>query len=204
MQTSAHSHRPFACTLWVALAAVAASAGAQPTLVGNSPFAPSGLASGGLAAPAQDFELAGSTSEGSNVTICIYERQAKRSQWIPVGGISDGIRVVSYDATRDQAVVVIGGVRKDIAMRKPTYTGKGASGAPAAVAMALPAAPAPVADDSARRVPDAPALGGKPEQEQREARMLVSDLLEIGVQQRKAYQDARQKAAAGTPPAPSN
>jgi hypothetical protein len=27
--------------------------------------------------------------------------------------------------------------------------------------------------------------------------MLVSDLLEIGVQQRKAYQDAKQKAAAG-------
>jgi hypothetical protein len=30
--------------------------------------------------------------------------------------------------------------------------------------------------------------------------MLVSDLLEIGVQQRKAYQEAKQKAAPGTPP----
>jgi hypothetical protein len=30
--------------------------------------------------------------------------------------------------------------------------------------------------------------------------MLVSDLLEIGVQQRKAYQDAKLKAAAATPP----
>jgi hypothetical protein len=30
--------------------------------------------------------------------------------------------------------------------------------------------------------------------------MLVSDLLEIGVQQRKAYQDAKLKAAQGTPP----
>jgi hypothetical protein len=34
--------------------------------------------------------------------------------------------------------------------------------------------------------------------------MLVSDLLEIGVQQRKAYQDAKQRAASGTPPAPQN
>ena len=40
--------------------------------------------------------------------------------------------------------------------------------------------------------------------DQREARMLVSDLLEIGVQQRKAFQDARQKAAAATPTPPQN
>jgi hypothetical protein len=40
--------------------------------------------------------------------------------------------------------------------------------------------------------------------EQREARMLVSDLLEIGVQQRKAYQDAKQKAASEPPAQPTN
>jgi hypothetical protein len=34
--------------------------------------------------------------------------------------------------------------------------------------------------------------------------MLVSDLLEIGIQQRKAYQEAKQKAASGTPPPPDN
>jgi len=34
--------------------------------------------------------------------------------------------------------------------------------------------------------------------------MLVSDLLEIGIQQRKAYQEAKQKAAAATPPSPDN
>jgi hypothetical protein len=34
--------------------------------------------------------------------------------------------------------------------------------------------------------------------------MLVSDLLEIGVQQRKAYQEAKMKAAPGTPPPPEN
>jgi hypothetical protein len=41
-------------------------------------------------------------------------------------------------------------------------------------------------------------------QDQREARMLVSDLLEIGVQQRKAYQDAKEKAAAQSSPQPTN
>jgi hypothetical protein len=34
--------------------------------------------------------------------------------------------------------------------------------------------------------------------------MLVSDLLEIGVQQRKAYQDAKQKAASEPPVQPTN
>jgi hypothetical protein len=49
-----------------------------------------------------------------------------------------------------------------------------------------------------------PAATATPEQEQREARMLVSDLLEIGVQQRKAYQDAKQKAAEAPVPGQSN
>jgi hypothetical protein len=34
--------------------------------------------------------------------------------------------------------------------------------------------------------------------------MLVSDLLEIGVQQRKAYQDAKLKASQGGTAAPGN
>jgi hypothetical protein len=34
--------------------------------------------------------------------------------------------------------------------------------------------------------------------------MLVSDLLEIGIQQRKAYQEAKQKAAAAPHPPSAN
>jgi hypothetical protein len=96
------------------------------------------------------------------------------------------------------AVVMISGTRKEISMRKASV----AAASPAPVNRApvnfvtsqalVSNAPAPP-----------PAVAGTPEQEQREARMLVSDLLEIGVQQRKAYQDAKQKAASGAP-APQN
>jgi hypothetical protein len=36
-----------------------------------------------------------------------------------------------------------------------------------------------------------------------EARMMVSDLLEIGMQQRKAYEDARNQPAASAPAQPT-
>ena len=198
---------PLSPGLIPALAALAAVAvggvvtgRAQTTLVGNSPFAPSGLGGAGAAAAPQDFELAGSTAEGSAVTICVYERRTKHSQWIPVGGIGDGIKVVSYDGTHDRAVVIVAGVRKEISMRKATY------GAPLPVSGYRPmptvaSVPAPAPEPVGGPPPAATAT---PEQEQREARMLVSDLLEIGVQQRKAYQDAKQKAAAAPAPGQSN
>jgi hypothetical protein len=192
--------------LFLAVLAVACSAGAsfgQMSLVGNSPFAPSGNAmTAGSAAPAQDYELAGATSEDQQISVCIFERQAKRSAWIPVGGNVDGIHVISFDNNHDIAVVMVGGQRKEISMRKATV-GKSspaaaprtnlAANTPAALAAPIASAPQPL-----------PAAASAPEQEQREARMLVSDLLEIGVQQRKAYQDAKQKAAAGQPPTPDN
>ena len=61
--------------------------------------------------------------------------------------------------------------------------------------------PAPVSAPIAAAPPEAV---GSAAREQLEARMLVSDLLEIGIQQRKAYQEAKQKAAAATPPSPDN
>lgn len=192
------------------MAALASAAGAaagfgQVTLVGNSPFAPA--AGSGAAGPAQAeaIELSGSSVQGSDVSVCIYERQAKRSQWIPVGGVCDGIHVISFDAAHDKAVVNVGGAFKELTLRKATFASTG----PAPVARAAapvsaqaaplvqPAFPGPVASP-------APAPPADAVTEQREARMLVSDLLEIGVQQRKAYQEARQKAASEPPAQPSN
>jgi hypothetical protein len=194
--------------LFPALAILAAAAAAgivtargQTTLVGDSPFAPSGMGAAGAAAAPQDFELAGSTSEGSAVTVCVYERRTKHSQWIPVGGIGDGIKVVSFDGAHDRAVVIVAGVRKEIAMRKATY------GAPLPVSgnrpmLVVASVQAPPPDPVG--APPPAAAAATPEQEQREARMLVSDLLEIGVQQRKAYQDAKLKAATAPAPGQSN
>jgi hypothetical protein len=178
---------------------IAGSGFGQSSLVANSPFSPNGAASAGAGAPAEAYELAGSSIEGSDMSVCIFERQAKHSQWIPVGGDVDGVRVVSYDPANDTAVVMIGGSRKELSMRK------------AAVAVLNPpssnrtpqvvSTPAPVSAPIAAAPPEAV---GSAAREQREARMLVSDLLEIGIQQRKAYQEAKQKAAVATPPSPDN
>ncbi len=178
---------------------IAGSGFGQSSLVVNSPFSPNGTASLGAGAPAEAYELAGSSIEGSDMSVCIFERQAKHSQWIPVGGDVDGVRVISYDPANDTAVVMIAGSRKELSMRK------------AAVAVLNPASPnrtpQVVSTPAAVSAPIAaapPEAVGSAAREQREARMLVSDLLEIGIQQRKAYQEAKQKAAAATPPSPDN
>jgi hypothetical protein len=190
--------RPFA---WAALGSAVAASG--QTLVADSPFGPSGTAGAAAAGPAEAYELAGSSVEGSEVSVCIFERQAKRSEWIPVGGISNGVHVISFDPAHDRAVVTIGGARKELSLRKSTVAAMNGTTAPAAPA-ALAAAPAYVPPAPAEVEPAAPPTVASNARDQREARMLVSDLLEIGAQQRKAYQEAKQKAAATTPAQPSN
>ena len=166
----------------------------QTALVANSPFAPSSVV-GAAAAPAEAYQLAGASVQGSDTTVCIYAQQTKRSQWIPVGGESDGIHVISYDGARDTAIVMIAGSRREISMRKTVVSSVGqfAASRPFQPAEAPAAAVVPISSA-------APEPADKLVQEQREARMLVSDLLEIGVQQRKAYQEAKQRAASGAQP----
>jgi hypothetical protein len=184
----------------LALLAGGAAAFGQGALVVHSPFGPAGGASGGAGGTPEAYELAGSTVQGKDVAVCIFERQAKHSRWIPVGGVTDGIRVISFDAAHDVAVVSVEGAIKELAMRKPTIAPLGSQ----SMAVAEPAAPAPpppqVVGNAAGASPKSAQVIA---QEQREARMLVSDLLEIGVQQRKAYQEAKRKAAEASPQ-PSN
>jgi len=173
---------------------------AQSTLVKDSPFGAAGVAGLAANAPAEAYELAGSSVEGKDVSVCIFERQAKRSQWISVGADADGIRVVSYDPSNDTAVVMIAGSRKELAMRTAAVAATG----PVSSVRVAQAAPPPEAPSAQIASAPVPAVG-TPAHEQREARMLVSDLLEIGIQQRKAYQEAKQRAAAaGAQPAPDN
>jgi hypothetical protein len=184
----------------MALAALgcAGSSFGQTALVANSPFAASGTAASSAGTAGQDFELAGSSRTGTEVSVCIFERQAKHTEWIPVGGTTDGIRVISFDSLHDKAVVMISGQRREISMRTAAVASLPQQASPRAD-VASSAAASPLVP-----VNTPPAALGTPEQQQREARMLVSDLLEIGVQQRKAYQDAKLKASQGGTAAPGN
>jgi hypothetical protein len=185
-------HAPIRRLRLPALAALGcATAAFGQTLVSRSPFMPSGSAAAGANGPAPAYELAGSSVDGSDVSVCVFERQSKHSQWISVGETVNGIQVISFDPAHDRAEVSISGERKELSMR--------------ATSVAATTGAVPNATNFA--VSTDPAVPSTPEaiaHDQREARMLVSDLLEIGVQQRKAYQDAKQKAASETPAPPSN
>ena len=185
-------------------ALVGASLGFGQTLAVHSPFMIGGSAGAAASAPAEAYELAGSSVQGADISVCIYERGAKRSQWISVGDTVDGVHVVSFNPQEDRAVVTISGATKELSLRKAApasatqslaYALRGPPSGSSQVASIMPLAPTGAA---------APSTPESAAREQKEARMLVSDLLEIGVQQRKAYQDAKQKSAADASSQPAN
>jgi hypothetical protein len=164
-------------------------------------------------AQAETIEFAGVMGEGKQLVVNVYDKTSRHGRWIPVGGTVDGYTVTAYDPLRDQIVVKVADQQKILTLRK-------ASGPTAAPAVSLQnmnfnlpppapvpavatsgsetlAAPAPAAAEPAAAKPAAPAAPTTIARQEEEARMLVSDLLEIGMAQRKAYEEAAQKKAAG-------
>lgn len=165
--------------LLAALAFCAASAGGALAqgLSTDSPFMPAGGAAAALPGAQGAHELVGIIATSSQTLVGITQTATKKSVWIPVGKVVDGIEVVSCDPKQDRAVIRVNGETKTLALRA------------ANVSPAAPGGPATVSTLPALAKP-----GSQAEQE-REARMLVSDLMEIGMQQRKAYEEAQRKAA---------
>jgi hypothetical protein len=216
----------------IALVVSLAAAEAGGGLPKKSPFEVRGVASAPAAAASETIEFAGVSSIGKKTDLIFYDKTAKKSHWIAPGETKEGIAVINYDARREEAVVKINGVQKTLALRKaagPVGGARPATGLPGGfntyagpstppAVNALPAANpvnAAVSGASSTNPPPqptapAPAPGSPAEiqaRQETEARMLVSDLLEIGMAQRRAYEEAQRKAAeAGmqTQPAPAN
>jgi hypothetical protein len=201
-----HWHR---CRQALALAGILLGASsltlAQGSLTGTSPFLPSDSAgvTAANAAPS-DYVLAGSSVSGGVAVVCVVQSDTKRSRWIAVGETVDGIQVLSFDADHDRAVVIAHGARKTLTLRKAAVSALPAVASTPVSAPVMPVAPALLAASTAAPAPTLPPppLGppGSEARAETEARMMVSDLLEIGMQQRKAYEDARNQPA-GPPPA---
>jgi hypothetical protein len=138
------------------------------------------------------LRLSGISVIGGKTYVSIYDGREKMSRWIAVGGVLGDIEVVSCDTEKDRSVVRVAGELKVLDLQKPAVV---AGAAPAldvtAAAAAFGAQPA----ESAGVVP-ASVISPAQAEEEREARMLVTDLLEISIQQRKAYEDAQKTAAA--------
>ena len=196
-----------------------------------SPFMPPAAAMA-AASPSETLEFAGINVMGAKTFVSVYDKQAKKGRWISVGGSDAGISVLAYDPRREQIVVKSGDSQKTLTLRKSTGALNAPTPAdvlpPAAGFAAPPIAPiiqkiqppppestdltgpanppatppaGPVFDPNAKPTGEAKPLTVARQEE--EARMLVSDLLEIGMAQRKAYEEAQKKAASGPPDQPA-
>lgn len=211
------------CSLLLVAAASSVFAAEGTVAPKKSPFLPTAQAGGPAAAADETIEFAGVSSVGSRTHLIFHDKAAKKNRWVVLGETVEGISAVSYDPRREQAVVKVNGVQKTLALRKAS----GPVNAPAApppvmTAMPLPAnqvnvlpatftavppttnggtpADPTAATPSAPPPPAASAGPVTPEQiakQEIDARMLVSDLLEIGMAQRRAYEEAQRKAAQG-------
>lgn len=208
----------------VLLVAVASSATAAEKGMGlpkNSPFMPATTAAAPMEAAHERIEFSGVSSVGKKTDLIFYDKTTKKSHWIGLGETKEGIAVLNYDEQREQAVVKMNGIEKVLPLRKGARMGGGprpVTTLPAASGFAIPAPlpgatlvqkiqpPSPDASTSSMPAPSgtaAPAQPTTPEAQaqvkaETEARMLVSDLLEIGMAQRKAYEEAQRKAADGS------
>lgn len=183
---------------------------------GDSPFLPpAGAVSVAANSPTENLEFAGWNSVGGKTYISIFDKQAKKSRWILVGGAEGGLSVLAYDPRREQVVVKSGDLQKTLTLRKSNGVAAGPAPVallPAASGFAAPAAPVvnsfqpPPPPSGPALEPNAkPPADPKPQtiaRQEEEARMLVSDLLEIGMAQRKAYEEAQKKASEQPAPPP--
>jgi len=150
----------------------------------DSPFLPpaSQAANGGQSSK-DAYELAGLSASSRETQICIFDTQTKRSHWITIGSAYGDVQAVSCDLASDQAVIIAHGSRISLTMRKTSLPKQGR--APAGIAR--PPTYGPQVIESAEQHAES-------QKQALEARMLVSDLMDISMQQRKAYEEAQKKA----------
>jgi len=143
-----------------------------------SPFLPP---DSGRAAPVSvpaptlaNLQFAGVLSFGREVLISVYDVRTNEGVWIPVGGEAQGIRIITYDPENEEVTVLSAGVTARLKLREAQFVGVG---------MIKP-------------LPTLEQEYGRPltvEEEETEARMLVSDLLEIGMKERARQRELRRK-----------
>jgi hypothetical protein len=211
--------RTFQIAVLTLLGAVGARAADSPPVAAGpkaSPFMPPANAATAPTAvdSGETLEFAGISSVGSRTDYIVHDRTAKKSHWLGMGETKNGIALVSHDARRDVLTISANGVQKQLPLRKAAASGNRPPVAPLVTVSqstnpsstdssvispppSLPQPPSPQPVTSAQTEPrPAPSQETIVKQET-EARMLVSDLLEIGMAQRRAYEEAQRRSASG-------
>ncbi len=190
---------PFRLTLLTCLAVLFAIAGdlaAQNALPKESPFGRPSNAPTAAVAPDEQFEFAGVSLMGSRTDLILYDKAAKKSRWITLGETVEGVSALNYNSQREEAIVRIRGTEKTLPLRKPSPVRSAAPAMPANAAPGITTLPANAAPAiTLTSAAPAPVPVNPQAKAETEARMLVSDLLEIGMAQRRAYEEAQRKAA---------
>ena len=125
-----------------------------------------------------NLEFSGVMSFGQQTLVSVHDLQSDKSVWIAVGDEAEGVRVVNYDPTAKEVTVLSAGVTRKLKLREAQLAG----------GMLI------------RPLPTLEQEYGRPltvEEEETEARMLVSDLLEIGMKERERQRELRKQAASG-------
>ena len=192
------------------LAATAMGAEPGSSLSRISPFNRAAAAGGTVEAANEAIEFAAVSTIGKKTELVFFDKVAKKNHWIAKGETKGGIALLNYDASREQAVVKINGLEKTLSLRKahgPAGAGRVVAAVPTGFNVATPNMTTAPAILTAATVttplpqPTVPAAPQTQAQQETEARMLVSDLLEIGMAQRKAYEEKQKQAGGGEPAA---
>jgi hypothetical protein len=179
------------CTIALGLA-VTIAVSAEPTK--DSPFGQAGTTPPPPVAALDAIDFAGVSTVGNRTMINLYDKQQKRSFWVEAGKPTGDLTVTNYDSAHDQITLKTRSGEKVLPLRPPSAVVNGT--APTAAPVATPALSAPAPTGGAAT----PTQSLSQARQEEEARMLVSDLLEIGMAQRKAYEEAQRRTAAGLPP----
>ena len=156
----------------------------------ESPFLPAAGAGPQGKAAAPTYELAGMSVAGKATLLSIIRVADKRSIWVAVGQTVGEVTAVSFDPKTDEATIRANGKLLTLGLKKSAVVTGPAARVPVSqpTVSATPPKPQPVS------IPPPPA--NVQEEKETEARMLVTDLLEIGQEQRRAYEEAQKQAAA--------
>lgn len=189
---------------------VPAVASAQEGSVFDRPAPAAAVAStgdGDLAA----LQLSGVSSLGGQRMFNFVDPRSNKSFWVPLNGSANGYEVTAYDEKTITATVTRNGQTREVPLRQVQIASM-PSAVPAPAPVSVPARPPGSPPMAVVRTADGgeivnPKTPQEIAQAEMEARMMVSDLLEISMQERarqKALREAQQKQQQpGTPPAPA-
>ncbi len=152
------------------------------------------------------IQLAGISTLGGQSMFNLVDSRNNKSFWVTMKGTANGFTVDSYDAATDTVVIGYNGRTRPLKLRQAKIasmpTGP-AMPAPVPVrAVATGPQPAVIHTPNGAEISN-PKTPQEIAQAETEARNLVSDLLEISMQERarqKALREAAQKQQGGSPP----